>query len=216
MATATLPPPTSPKMPALGLYRMPYEVYERIAERELIRPTDHVVLLDGLLVNLMPKGPQHSSAVARGQFALQAAAPAGWYVRAEQPVALRNGPHGDSAPEPDLAVVVGSIDRYDRRHPEVPEIGLLVEVAADSDALKVDRAGLFRYAFASIPIAWIVNVSDRSIEVYTDPSGPVPDAGYRAVATFRPGQSLAGEIGTPETGPAALAPIPVDAFFAPN
>ena len=34
--------------------------------------------------------------------------------------------------------------------------------------------------------------------------------------TLRPGQSVAGEIGNATTGPAAIAPIAVDAFFAPN
>jgi hypothetical protein len=53
------------------------------------------------------------------------------------------------------------------------------------------------------------------IEVYSEPSGPSADPGYRRFETLRPGQTLAGEIGNATTGPAALAPIPVEAFFAP-
>ena len=102
------------------------------------------------------------------------------------------------------------------RHPIDSEVGLVVEVASDSDALRIDRAGLPRYAHAGIPIACIVNIPDRSIEVYSEPSGPSADPGYRKFETLRPGQTLAGEIGNAMTGPAAIAPIAVDAFFAPN
>jgi Uma2 family endonuclease len=218
MATATLPssPPTAVPMPALSLYRMPYAVYERIAEQEIIRPNDHVILLDGFLVNQMPKGPRHRNAVIRGQDAIRALVPQGWVVWAEQPIALRDGPNGDSAPEPDLAVIFGTIERYEVRHPFGSEVGLVVEIASDSDALRVDRAGLFRYAHACIPIACIVNLADRSIEVYSEPSGPDVNPGYRKSEILRPGQFLAGEIGNATTGPAAIAPIPVEAFFAPN
>jgi hypothetical protein len=201
---------------ALSLYRMSYDLYERIAEAGLLGPKDRVILLDGFLVSQMPIGPSHSTSVALGQLAIQAEAPPGWYVRAEQPIILRDGPRGDSVPQPDLAIVVGSILRYASRHPIPSEIGLVAEVATDLDAVRIDRAGLFRYAHAGIPIACIVNVADRLLEVYSEPSGPAADPVYRKSETLRPGQSLAGEIGNASTGPAALAPILVEAFFAPN
>ncbi len=215
-STTPTPAPMPQPGPAFTLYKMSSDLYERIAEAGLLGPRDRVVLLDGFLVNQMPIGPSHSSAVARGHVALQASAPPGWYVRPEQPIILRGGPAGDSAPQPDLAIVVGTIERYDTRHPIGVEVGLVVEVAADLDAVRIDRAGMARYAHAGIPIACIVNIFDRSVEVYTDPSGPVAEARYRSVATLRPGQVLAGEIGNATTGPAALGPIAVEAFFAPN
>jgi hypothetical protein len=223
-STAPIPsaaPTTTPvlmpsRMPALTLYRMSYDLYERIAETGLLGPKDRVILLDGFLVNQMPIGPRHTASVALGLAALQAAAPPGWYARPEQPIALRYGPDGDSAPQPDLAVAIGSILRYIDRHPVGSEVGLVVEVAAELDAVRIDRAGLFRYAHAGIPIACIVNIPDRSIEVYTDPSGPAADTRYRKFETLRSGQFVAGEIGNAATGPAAIGLIPVEAFFAPN
>jgi Uma2 family endonuclease len=233
MATATqpLPPSTLPTpstapaptpalipmpMPALTLYRMSYDLYERIVELGLLGPNDKVVLLDGFLVNTMPKGPLHRSAVLRGQEALRRAIPAGWHIQPEQALALRGGPDGDSAPEPDLAVVFGDFARYDQRLPIGSETGLVIEVASSVDSVRIDRAGLARYAHAGIPIACIFNIPDRSIEVHSEPSGPTADPNYRKSETLRPGQTLAGEIGNATTGPAAIAPIPVDAFFAPN
>jgi Uma2 family endonuclease len=211
-----MPAPMPMSMPASTLYRMSCDLYEQIAEIGLLGPKDRVVLLDGFLVNQMPIGPRHTASVALGQLALQGAVPVGWYVRPEQPIVLRNGPNGDSAPQPDLAVAIGSILSYVDRHPINSEVGLVVEVASDSDSLRIDRAGLPRYAHGGIPITCIVNVADRSIEVYSEPSGPTDDPGYRRLDTLRAGQFLAGEIGNATTGPAAIAPIPVDAFFAPN
>lgn len=223
-STVTAPPmvpiPTPVLMPsrtpALTLYRMSYDLYERISEAGLLGPKDRVILLDGFLVNQMPIGPRHTASVALGLAAFQRSVPAGWYVRPEQPIILRYGPDGDSAPQPDLAIAIGSILSYADRHPVGSEIGLVTEVAADLDAVRIDRAGMSRYAHAGIPIACIVNIPDRSIEVYSEPSGPTADPGYRRLETLRPGQVLAGEIGNATTGPAVLGPIPVEAFFAPN
>jgi hypothetical protein len=219
-APPTVPVPTPvlmpSRMPALTLYRMSYDLYERISEAGLLGPKDRVVLLDGLLVNQMPIGPRHTASVALGLAALQAAVPAGWYVRPEQPIVLRYGPDGDSAPQPDLAVAIGSILLYVDRHPIGSEVGLVVEVAADLDAVRIDRAGLARYAHAGIPITCIVNIPDRSIEVYSEPSGPTADPRYGKHETLRSGQFIVGEIGNVTTGPAAIAPIPVESFFAPN
>ena len=198
------------------LYRMSYDTYERIVELGGLGPRDPVVLVDGLLVNRRTKTPPYSTTVARGDLILRVSIPSGWHIRAQNPVALRGGPNGDSAPEPPLMVVFGSLLRYEDRHPTGSEIGLVVDVATDSDALRIDRTGLFRYAHAGIPIACIVNIPDRSIEVYTEPSGPTTDPSYRKSETLRHGQFLAGEIGNATTGPAAIAPIPIDAFFAPN
>jgi hypothetical protein len=119
-------------------------------------------------------------------------------------------------PEPDLAVVFGNLERYEERHPAGSEVGLVIEVSSSVDAVRIDRAGLFRYAHAGIPIACIVNVPDRSLEVYSEPSGPSADPGYRRFETLRPGQTFVGQIGNAETGRSALAPIAVEAFFAPE
>jgi hypothetical protein len=164
---------------------MSYELYERIADEEWLRASDHVVLLDGLLVNQMSKGPRHRNAVYRGLAALQVALPPGWVVWNEQPIALRGGPAGDSAPEPDLAVVFGNLERYEDRHPDGAEVGLVVEISSSVDAVRVDRSGLARYAFAGIPMAWVVNIPERTVEVYSEPSGPSADPGYRRLDARR-------------------------------
>ena len=142
-----------------------------------------MVLIDGLLVSIMTKGPDHSSSAGMGQSLLARLLPDGWHVRKEDPITLPDGPAGHpSEPEPDLAVVRGQFRDYTTRHPLPGEIALVVEVARTS--LRFDREMLSRYAWAGIPTVWIVNLVSRTVEVYSEPSGPGEDARYRTVATL--------------------------------
>ena len=198
-------------------YRMSYETYQQIAELGLIRPEEHVVLLDGMLVQTMTQGSPHFNTVDRGREFLSAAVPQGWYVRADGPIRLRTGPLGSSVPEPDLAIVIGSRVNYESRPPEEPEVGLLVEVASDVDAFLIDRKGLARYAFASIPTVWIVTLYDRKVHIHTEPSGPAANPGYGRVEVRQAGESLEVTLKppTPDQPPALLGPVAVAAFFPP-
>jgi Uma2 family endonuclease len=46
------------------------------------------------------------------------------------------------------------------------------------------------YARARIPIYWIVNLRDRQVEVYTDPSGPTSSPRYRHKQIYEEDQSV--------------------------
>lgn len=219
MSTATTEGPVAiPATPAASSpYRMSYGVYERIAELEVIPREDHVVLLDGFLVQAMTKGPPHFNSVDRGADVFRGAVPRGWSVRVEGPVVLRDGPGGDSAPEPDLAVVVGSRERYEDRHPEAAEVGLIVEVASSAAAFAEDKAGLRRYAHAGIARVWIVALHDRTIHVCTEPSGPTAVPNYGHVEVRRSGEMIEAMLPPQAPGepPAVLGPIAVASFFPP-
>lgn len=206
-----------PTVPQQWPYRMTLEVYEQISRLGVIRPEEHVVLLDGLLVQTMTQGSPHFNAVDRGRDALIAAAPLGWYVRADGPIWLRTGPAGVSAPEPDLAVVVGTRDRYEDRPPEVGEVGLLVEIASDADAFRVDRKGLTRYAHAGVPTVWIATLFDRRVHVYTEPSGPGEAPAYGRVEVKQAGDLIEATLppSGPNQPPTVLGPVAVGSFFRP-
>ena len=199
-------------------YRMTYETYEQIAELGLIRSEEHVVLLDGILVQSMNKSPQHHNAVDRGGAVFRAALPRSWSVRSEGPVLLRDEEGRVSVPEPDLVVVFGSRERYEDRPPEAFDVGLLVEIASSPAAFRADRKGLGRYARAGIPTVWIVALHDRSIHVYTEPSGPIDEPGYARVEVKRTGELLEFEIRSTRAGeaPTILGPIAVGSFFSPD
>jgi Uma2 family endonuclease len=78
-------------------------------------------------------------------------------------------------------------------------LGKLVEVADSTLDYDRRRKGP-AYARAAVPDYWIVNLVERLVEVYRDPTA---DGGYRTVLRFRPGEAI-----TPLGAP--LASIAVD------
>ena len=90
----------------------------------------------------------------------------------------------ESEPEPDVAVVPGSFRDYISGHPSRPV--LLIEVSESSLALDRDHKGSL-YARAGLADYWIVNLIDRVLEVYREPTqDPVASFGwrYRSVAVL--------------------------------
>jgi Uma2 family endonuclease len=82
----------------------------------------------------------------------------------QNPVQLRK----DSEPEPDLALLAS--EGAPGQHPTPDDVLLIIEVADTS--LEHDRdIKLPLYAAAGIPEYWLVNLSDRSIDVYREPDG---------------------------------------------
>jgi Uma2 family endonuclease len=105
------------------------------------------------------------------------------HVQVQAPLALGT----DSEPEPDVAVISGSR----RDYAEHPQAALLVIEVADS-SLRFDRQvkGPL-YARAGIPEYWIVNLVDRTLEVYRQPEQRDDAWDYRLVQSLRPEESVA-------------------------
>ena len=66
---------------------------------------------------------------------------------------------------------------------------MIVEVA-DSSLLRDQREKTRIYARAGIPVYWIINLVDRRVEVYTQPSGPTAVPAYGAFQTYQPGDTV--------------------------
>ncbi len=90
----------------------------------------------------------------------------------------------DSEPEPDVLVVRGKRRDFIQRHPMPEEVALLVEVA--DGTINQDQNWKKRiYGRAGIASYWIVNLPERQIEVYTQPSGPAAQPTYHHMVTYR-------------------------------
>ena len=176
--------------------------YDRLIEGGFFRPGDAVELLGGQLVVAEPQGSRHFATLRATQEALRAAFGAGWEIRGQGPLALDE----ESEPEPDLAVVPGSYRDYQAAHPSRPL--LVVEIAETSLALDRGHKGSL-YARAGLPDYWIVNLAERTLEVYRDP-GPDPAAPfgwrYRRASVVGPGAAVA-PLARPDR------PIEVDDLF---
>jgi Putative restriction endonuclease len=186
-ATQNLRSPALPPANAF-LRRFTVDEYHRMIDAGILTEDDPVELLEGWVRYKMPRTPLHDSRIDVTRRTLERLLPASWWVRIQNAVTL-----AESEPEPDLVVVPAPAERYDDHHPGPTEIALVIEVANTSLAFDRDEKAPI-YAQASIPCYWIVNLVDRQVERYTDPTGPVPVPAYRQRTDFRPGDAIPVEI----------------------
>ena len=197
----TNPPPTSPPVTPSDLLRLTLDQYHRMGETGVLTPDHRVELLDGLLVSKPMKKRPHVISARLVFDALEAVIPAGWHVAAQDPITL-----DDSEPEPDVSVVRGDVRTYTSRHPTPADVALVVEVADSS--LPRDRDWKKRiYARNALAVYWIVNLVDRVLEVYADPSGPVLTPDYGTAKFLTPADRADVTIGGAVTGSMAVADL---------
>jgi len=163
----------------LTLRRWKRAEYDKLVELGIFEG-EPLELIGGQLIVAEPQYAYHASAITAADYALRAVLPPGWIVRTQLPVSLDD----ESEPEPDLVVVPGRPADYRHEHPARP--ALAIEVAESSLQFDRNQKGSL-YARARIEDYWIVNLVDRRVEVYRDPT---PDRGYQTVSTFTPGQTV--------------------------
>jgi Uma2 family endonuclease len=179
---------TPPQLPLLGTIagfrRFSVSEYHRLTEIGILTEDDNLELLEGYLVNKMSRNPPHDCAIHLMAGAMMAANVKEWCVRVKSAITL-----ADSEPEPDVTLARGSARTFAAHHPSPSEIGVVVDVA-DSTLLG-DRSDKGRiYSRAGIGSYWIVNLIDRQIEVYEQPSGPTAAPAYGKTTIYRPGDSV--------------------------
>jgi Uma2 family endonuclease len=184
------PPPNFPFTPR----RITVDEYERIIASGSLNEPKRVELIDGYMVTKMAESAEHGLSIKEVLKGVERCLPPGWTWRKEEPVQI---PTYDE-PEPDVTIVRGSDADYRHRIPDAADVGLLVEVSATN--VSADRQQGIVYARGRIPIYWIVNLVDRSVEVYTDPGA----AGYASRKDFLPGQYVPVVIDGQQTGQIAV------------
>ena len=163
----------APPAPQALLWRLSVGQYHEMLRCGILTEDHDVELLDGLLVAKMTKNTAHHVAKLLAQSALAKVIPEGWYVDSQDAITLAT-----SEPEPDVMVVRGQPRDYLEHHPLAGELAMVVEISDSS--LRHDQG--FKkaiYAAAAIPVYWIINLIDRQVEVYTDPTGPADQPDYR-------------------------------------
>ena len=177
MATAISVEPSPsgflPGIPPEPIYRLSVAQYHEMIEQGILQSGEPIELLEGWLVQKMTKNRPHSLVTGQLRDMLLRLLHGGYYVDSQEPITML-----ESEPEPDVFVVRGKRADYPASHPHPSNVPLVIEVA-DSTLLR-DRGIKKRlYARAGIPAYWIVNLIDRQIEVYSQPSGPTaaPDYG---------------------------------------
>ena len=124
--------------------------YDHLIELGVFQPGEPIELIGGQLMIAEPQGAYHYGAIRRTARAIEAAFGPGWDVRTQGPIGLDD----ESEPEPDVAVVPGTLDDYLREHPARPV--LTVEVSESSLAMDRRHKGSL-YARAGLDDYWVVN-----------------------------------------------------------
>jgi Uma2 family endonuclease len=204
MSAIMTPPSAVPgleSVPSAGildsLFRMSVDQYERLVETGLL-DGQPIELINGFLVKKIGRKPPHVIACEAMRDELLPKLPRGWRLTIEAPVRI---PDFDE-PEPDLAIVRGTLDQYEDRHPGPADIGLLIEIA--DTTLDRDRGEKqLAYARGRVPVYWIVNLVDRQLEIYT---GPTP-SGYRNRRIVASNEQVVVMIGRKAIGRITVAAI---------
>lgn len=167
-----------------GFRRFSVPEYHKLIEIGVLTEDDNLELLEGYLVMKMARNPPHDGTIDLVHEQANRVLPSGWLLRVQEAITL-----SDSEPEPDCGIVRGNARSYLTRHPTAADIGLLIEVA--DSTLAGDRADKGRiYARANIVCYWIINLLDRQVEVYSQPSGPTAAPAYGQQVTCRVGDRV--------------------------
>ena len=188
----TMPRIVSPVRSARPLrtdhYCITVSQYHRMISDGYFADDDRVELLEGQLVNKMSKKPPHSTACTALITLFTRFVPDDWLVRMQEPITLDT-----SEPEPDLALVRGTLPDFKENHPTPIQSGLIVEVA-DTSLARDEGVKQIMYARNQISTYWIVNLVDQRVQVYREPTAATESPKYSIRKDYYPGSVITVEI----------------------
>ena len=152
------------------------EQYLQMIEAGIL-DSSKVELIGGQITPMAPAGPEHTGSIFE-LTTLFAPHVDKFVIAVQATVVIAEG----QVLEPDFALLTHRADRYKRTLPRALDVLLIAESAATS--LDKDRhVKLPIYAAAGIPEYWILDLNEKTLEVYRDPAGQ----------TYASMQKLAGE-----------------------
>jgi Uma2 family endonuclease len=198
MTVMTSAPPLPAIVPPFPVRRFTVDEYHQMIRTGIITEDDDVELLERWIVPKMGISPSHDAVISwimNRRFI--PTLPEGWFCRGRSAIATAH-----SEPEPDISVVRGSELDYLERHPGSADMALEIEVADSTLACdQVHKAQI--YSSAAVPVYWISNLVDDQVEVYSDPTGPVPAPVYRTRRDYKGSELIPFVLDGRELGPIA-------------
>jgi len=121
-------------------------------------------LIDGEILEVPMANPPHTTSLGLAQDCIRRVFPSTFHVRNQSALPLNL----DTDPEPDLAVVAGSIRDYGRVHPTAAQVPLVVEVSDSTLAFDL-RVKSHLYAAAGIAEYWVIDVNASQLHAFREP-----------------------------------------------
>lgn len=156
--------------------------YLRMAEGSVFAPDARLELIEGEIVEMAPIGSRHAGAVKILNRLLSRLAAERAIVSVQDPLVIGER----SVPQPDLALLKPRADSYSESHPTPADVLLVVEVADATLSFDLGTK-VPLYARSGIPETWVVDLQERVVRVFRDPSA----AGYRTSFTASGDESVA-------------------------
>lgn len=173
MTSAARDPSIEPSGYSAPLRRFSRAEYDSLVESGFFADDEKVELLDGVIIETSPQGPNHSRTVGRLMEQLLPPLLGRAEVLAHSPLAASD----DAEPEPDVLVFPRGQD--DSAHPH--DVHCAIEVAVTSQAR--DRAKVGIYARANVPQLILIDVPRREARIYRGPR----DGDYKNIQTLDEG-----------------------------
>ncbi len=155
--------------------------YDEMIEHGILTTEDKVELLNGVIIEKMPKGIRHAAINDLVAELLRETLGKRVIIRNQNPIVLDDY----SEPEPDLVLANPPRETYLERHPTPKDILLIIEIS--DTTLGRDRVTKsLAYAKAGIQQYLVLNLQNETLEEYREPS----EDGYQFKRTLRKGDSL--------------------------
>jgi Uma2 family endonuclease len=156
------------------------EEYERMGEAGIFGPGERLELIEGDIFEMSPIGSPHAACVKYLNRLLNELFGRDLIVGTQDPIRLDDF----SEPQPDLTLLRWRADFYRGAHPTPADVLLVVEVA-DTTVVTDRTIKVPLYARAGVAEAWVVNVPEERVEIYSDPA----DGAYRLTSQHARGET---------------------------
>ena len=146
--------------------------YHKMGEAGIFHEDDRVELIEGMLIDMAPIGSDHAGKVIRLTTLLSSTFAGRGLISTQNPIRLDQ--HAE--PQPDFAILRHRSDFYETSHPEPEDVLLLIEVS--DTTVRYDREiKVPLYARHGIPEVWLIDLQNKQLEIYRQPS----EDGYRQI-----------------------------------
>ena len=157
------------------------KTYDLMVQHGILTEIDNVELLNGEIIDKMPKGTKHSAIRRFITKFFYRILEDSIVIQIQDPIVLDDL----SEPEPDVVLAKFDENGYTEKHPSAKDILLIIEVS--DTTLYFDRKDKGEaYSRAGINQYLIVNVANNTIEDYRQPS----DDGFQLKQTHKIGDSF--------------------------
>jgi Uma2 family endonuclease len=159
-----LPTPTLTLDPA-SLKRWTVRDYHHMSETGILSPNERTELIAGQIILMAAKGTPHVTSLHLLANTLREKLGNSALIRTQDPIQLDDF----SEPEPDLAIVRGTVLDYADRHPRPDDVYQIVEVADSTPKHDCETKDKL-YAQAGIPDYWVLDLKNRQLHIFRNPT----------------------------------------------